>query len=88
MLTEPGGELTSIDPTSGQIEHEALLIVESGIKVHAVQHETRLHGGMADALVPVDERMVRDQREAEGRRLLEPARYRDRRRQTSPWAER
>ena len=60
MLTEPGGQLASIDSTGGQIQHDALLIVQAGIKVQGVQHQKRLHGGMADALVAVEERMVSD----------------------------
>jgi len=66
VLTEPGGQLASIDSTGGQIQHDALLIVQASIEVQAVQHQKRLHGGRPGALIAVDERMVSDQREIEG----------------------
>jgi len=53
VLTEPGGEVASIDSTGSQIQHDVLLIVKSGLNVHAVQDEKRRHGGVADALVAV-----------------------------------
>ena len=70
VLTQPVGELASVDAAGGQIQHDALLLIKAGIDLCAVQHEKRFHGGMADSLVAVDKGMVSHQREAEGGRLL------------------
>jgi len=70
VLTQPVGELASIDAAGRQIQHDALLLIKVGVNLCAVQHEKRLRGSMADALVPVDEGVVSHQREAEGRRLI------------------
>jgi len=55
--------LAFVDAAGRQIEHDALLITH--LDLSAIQNEKRLHGGMSDALVAVDERMVLDKREAE-----------------------
>lgn len=70
MLTEPGGELPSVDAAGRQIQHDAFLFIKAGVNLCAVQHEERLRRGMADALVAVHERVVSYQREAERCRLL------------------
>src|SRR5262245_10290346 len=70
VLTQPIGELTSIEAAGCQLEHDALLLIKACVNLRAVEHEEGLHGGMANALVPVDKGVVGHQREAEGRRLL------------------
>src|SRR6266849_348906 len=70
VLTQPIGELASIDAARRQVEHDAFLITYLGVDLRAVQNEKRLHSGMPNALVAVDEGMVLDQREAEHGRLL------------------
>lgn len=52
VLTEPGGELPSVDAAGRQIQHDAFLFIKAGVNLCAVQHEERLRRGMADALVP------------------------------------
>ena len=52
------------NPTTGAVEavHEALLILYKCIDLAAVENQERLHGGVADALVAVHERVVSNQR--------------------------
>jgi hypothetical protein len=52
MLTKPVGQLRTFDPASGEIEYETLLIFYKRIDLTAVENQERLHGGVADALVP------------------------------------
>jgi hypothetical protein len=70
VLTEPVGELPSVDAASRQIEHDALLLIKAGVNLSAVQHEECLHRSMAGALVAVHGEVVSYEREAEGCRLL------------------
>jgi hypothetical protein len=73
VLTQPIQKIQkfgSVQPAGGQMHHDAFLIIDVGIDLGAVQNEERLHGGMADALVPVDEGVVLDQGEAKGGRIL------------------
>src|SRR5712691_11791289 len=70
MLTKRVGQLSTFDPASGEIEHETLLILYKRIDLTAVENQERLHGGVADALVAVHERVASNQREAQDRGLI------------------
>jgi hypothetical protein len=70
VLTQPVGELVPVDPTCCHVEHDAFLITYVGVDLEAIQNEERLHGGMGNTLVAVDEGMALDEREAEYRGLL------------------
>ena len=59
MLTEPVGELPSVEAAGRQIQHDAFLLIKGGVNLCTVEHEERLHRAMADALVAVHERVVR-----------------------------
>jgi hypothetical protein len=37
------------------------LLVHGGVDLMAIQDKERFHGGMADPLVPVDERVIPDE---------------------------
>src|SRR5438034_81116 len=74
MVPKPIGQVCPVDPAGGEIEHEVLLVIDGCVDLGAVEDEKGLHGGMADALVAVDERVVLDQREAERRGLLDHGR--------------
>lgn len=63
VLTQPVDELAPVDAARRQIQHEPLLLVQAGVILGAVQHERRFHGGMAHALVPVNEGVISHQRE-------------------------
>src|SRR2546422_2224788 len=70
MLTEPVGQLAAIESACGEIEHKALLGIDGGIDLGAVEYQERLHGGMPDALVAIDERVALNQRQAQRRALI------------------
>ena len=70
MVTKPVGQARSIDPTGGEIEHETLLVIDGGGDLRAVEDQEGFHGGVADPLVAVNERVVLNQREAQRRGLL------------------
>jgi hypothetical protein len=70
MLPHPVDERGPIDAAGGEIEHEALLLIDSGIDLRAVENEKRFHGGVPYPLVAIDERVARNERKAERRRLL------------------
>jgi len=65
VVTQPVDELSSVDAAGRQVEHDALLIIHSGVEFGAVQDEERFHGGMAETFVAVDEGVVFDQRGTE-----------------------
>jgi hypothetical protein len=71
MVTKPVAQLRPIDPAGGEIEHETLLVFDDGGDLGTVEDEEGLHGGVPDALVAVDERVVLNQREAQRRGLLD-----------------
>src|SRR5258706_16371143 len=71
MVTKPIGQVRPIDPTGGEIKHETLLVIDGGVDLGAVEDEKGLHGGVPDALVAVDERMVPNQGEAQRCGLLD-----------------
>jgi hypothetical protein len=70
MLTKPVDQLTAADSARGEIEHEALLIIHGGIDLDAVKDQEGFHGSMPHALIAIDERVALNQREAQGRGLL------------------
>jgi len=61
MLPHPIGEVASTDAAGGKIQHQAFLIIYGGVDLSAIEKEKYLHGGVPDALVAIDERMVLDQ---------------------------
>lgn len=71
MVTKPVGQVRPVHPASGEIEHETLLVIEGGVDLGAVEDKEGFHGGVPDALVAVDERVVLNQREAHRRGLLD-----------------
>src|SRR2546422_1626604 len=70
VLTQPLGKLDSLDAPRRQIEHDAFLITDRRIDLGAVQNEERLHGGMANALVAIEESVALEQGKAQRRCLL------------------
>lgn len=74
MVSQPRNELLSTELTSRQCEDELLLIINYGVDLEAVEQEKRFHRGMADALVPVNERMVLHEGKAERGCLLDGGR--------------
>ena len=70
MVSEPVGEFVAIEPASGKIEHKALLGIDGGIDLGAVEYQERLHGGMPDALVAIDKGVALNQRHTQRRGLL------------------
>jgi len=71
MITKPVSQLSPIDLASGEIDHHALLLIDWGVDLGAVEDEEGLHGGVADAFVAIHERVVLNQREAQCRGLLD-----------------
>ena len=58
MLTEPVGQLAAIESACGEIEHKALLGIDGGFDLGAVEYQERLHGGMSHPFVAIDERVA------------------------------
>ena len=75
MVSEPVGQLATIEPPSGEIEYQALLGIDGGIDLRAVEYQECLHGGMPDALVAIDKRVALNQRQTQHRGLLGDTRY-------------
>jgi hypothetical protein len=50
----------------GELENDPFLFVDSALNLVAVQKEERFHSGMANPLVPINKRVVHDQRVAQG----------------------
>jgi hypothetical protein len=63
---DPLDQLFSGNSSGGQTEELCLLLVYTDCDLRSVQHQEDFHGGMADSLVPVDERVVHDERVREG----------------------
>ena len=76
MVTKPVGQARSIDPAGGESEHETLLLIDGGGDLRAVEDQEGFHGGVADPLVTIDERVALNQREAQRCDLLARVRYR------------
>ena len=63
------GERVAVHLARGHGQDHALLLVDGARQLVAVEHQERFHRDIGDALIPVDERVVLDKRESEGRRL-------------------
>ena len=61
MPFKPIGELFPRNLSGGQIEHQALLLIDCSDKFAAVQQQEHFHRGVGDSLVTVDERVVQRQ---------------------------
>lgn len=70
MLTQPVDKVDSIDTASGEIQDDALLIVDRGVDLRAVENKKCLHGSVPYTLVAIDKGVVLNQREAERFRLI------------------
>src|SRR2546422_7966173 len=88
VLTQPLGKLDSLDAPRRQIEHDAFLITDRRIDLGAVQNEERLHGGMANALVAIEESVALDQGKGTAPLPSPPAWDTSRLHQSWPWAAR
>lgn len=53
MGPEPVGQLGAIDPACREVKYRALLNLDGGMDLGAVEDQECLHRGMADALVAV-----------------------------------
>src|SRR6266480_680888 len=49
------------------LEYKALLGIDGGIDLGTVEYQKRFHGGMPDALIAIDERVVLNQRHTQHR---------------------
>ncbi len=70
MPTKPVHQARRIDPASGEIKHETLLVIDGSGDLGAVKDEKDLHRGVRDALVAVDERVIPNQRETQCRGVV------------------
>ena len=70
VLTKPIDQMVAPDPPRREIEDQKLLIIDGCVDLATIQDEERLHGGVPNALVAIDQRVVLDQREAQRRRFL------------------
>ena len=71
VLLDPASELFSSHVTSGNRKDDSFLFVDMRIQLMSVEQEENFKRGVADALVAIDERVIRDERKAEGHRLLD-----------------
>jgi len=74
VAPEPVDQLTTIEPAPGEIEYEALLGIDGGLDLPAVEHQECLHCGMPNALVAIDERVALNQRQTQRRSLVSKSR--------------
>ena len=74
MRAQPLRESFARNFTGGESEHEALLIVNRGAKLHAVHDEEHFRGSMRYAFVAVDESVIADEGIAECGSLIHQAR--------------
>jgi hypothetical protein len=61
VFAKPGDEIFAAAGTCGEFEHQPLLLIGARDNIYAVEQEKRGHGGMADAFVTVEKRMVLDE---------------------------
>jgi len=66
VFLDPAGELFSIHLPGSDRKDDSFLIVNRRVELVAIEQEKDLECGVADALVAVDEWMIRDERESEG----------------------
>ena len=69
MLSDPFRERFPRKVSGGKLKNDLFLFVHAALKLVTVQKEKRFHGGMTNPLVPINERVVHDQRVAEGSTL-------------------
>jgi hypothetical protein len=62
--SDPFRERIPREVSGGKLKNHPFLFVDAALDLVAVQKEERFHGGMANPLVPINERVVHDQREA------------------------
>ena len=62
---QPGDEFGAGHTPSGKPEHQVLLLVDRRFDLETVQQQERLHGGVGNPLVAIQERMIHHQRERE-----------------------
>ena len=71
MLPQPIHEFISAPLTGSRVEHQPFLFVDARVNLKAVEHQKDFHRRMADALVSIDEGMVRHQSKPQGCRLFD-----------------
>ncbi|MFN7914942.1 MAG: hypothetical protein U0Q55_06355 [Vicinamibacterales bacterium] len=71
MQPQPVDEFVAMSLTGGDVEHQPLLLIDGGVDLEAVQEQENLHRRVADALVAIDEGVIRGQGEPQGRSLFD-----------------
>jgi len=61
MVSEPVGQPTAVEPASGEVQDEPLLLIGGGIDLRAIEYQECLHGGMSHPFVAIDERVALNQ---------------------------
>ena len=65
MLLNPLGEFSSPGCAGGDAHDHAFCVINFRFQLETIEHKENFHGGVADALVSVHERVISNQREAE-----------------------
>lgn len=74
MALHPGPEFFARTVTRSYGENLSLRFVDGRVQLETVEHQQSFHRGVTYTLVPVDERMVFDERKTQGRCLRPEAR--------------
>ena len=74
MFLDPARKLFSSHLSGGHGEDDSFLLVDECVEFMPIEQEEDLERGVADALVAIDEWMIRDKRESKGHCLLDDRR--------------
>ena len=67
MLLDPLDQCVTLEMPGCKLEHELLLFIHSGTEFMPVHKKEHFHRGVPNAFVAVDEGMIEDERESQGR---------------------
>src|SRR5438128_861121 len=70
VRTDPIGEFLPAEFAGRKLKDRLFLFIQRRLKLVSVQNQHRFQSSVANPLVAVHERMIHDQRECEGSRLL------------------
>jgi hypothetical protein len=70
VLSNPIGKSLAGHVSGSQREHDRFLFIDRGVELEAIEHQKNFHGGVADALVPINEGVTLDERKSKSGGLL------------------
>jgi hypothetical protein len=64
VLTQPVGQLLTVESARRHGEHQAFLVIDRGVNLIAIQYQEDFHRRVANPLVPIDEGVICHEAEA------------------------